>query len=115
MRGHTFRTPSEAVRRACGSRARCGLRTCCIVTASRIGVPGVMPRRDNAAPVRHSTVTAGSARNARSDMPERYGGYCPFRVYPQLVAAGFGAPGRRRIGAMKTPRATTTLSDLHRA
>jgi hypothetical protein len=45
-------------------------------TKAAIGVPGGMLKRDNAAPVstttcrqlRHSTVTAGSARNARSDM-----------------------------------------------
>jgi hypothetical protein len=45
-------------------------------TKAAIGVPGVMSQRDNAALVstptcrqlRHSTVTAGSARNARSDM-----------------------------------------------
>jgi hypothetical protein len=46
-------------------------------TKVAIGVSGVMARRDNAAPVntptcrqlRHSTVTVGSTRNARSDIP----------------------------------------------
>jgi hypothetical protein len=48
-------------------------------TNAAIGVAGVIANRDNATPVntpacrqlRHSTVTAGSARNARSNMPER--------------------------------------------
>jgi hypothetical protein len=48
-------------------------------TKAAIGVPSVIARRDNAARVntptcrqlRHSMVTAGSARNARSDMPQR--------------------------------------------
>jgi hypothetical protein len=48
-------------------------------TKAAIGVPGVIARRDNTAPVntptcrqlRHSTVTAGSARNARSDIFQR--------------------------------------------
>ena len=48
-------------------------------TKPTIGVPGVIARRNNAASVntpacrqlRHSTVSAGSARNARSDIPLR--------------------------------------------
>jgi hypothetical protein len=50
-----------------------------------IGVSGVMARRDSAAPVntptfrqlRHSTVTVGSPRNARSDIPEKIGRLLP--------------------------------------
>jgi hypothetical protein len=50
-----------------------------------IGVSGMMARRDSAAPVntptcrqlRHSTVTVGSARNARSDIPENIGMLLP--------------------------------------
>ena len=50
-----------------------------------IGVSGMMARRDSAAPVntptcrqlRHSTVTVGSARNARSDIPEKIGRLLP--------------------------------------
>jgi hypothetical protein len=45
-------------------------------TKAAIGVPGVIAKRNNATPLstptcrqlRHSTVTAGSARNARSDI-----------------------------------------------
>jgi hypothetical protein len=50
-----------------------------------IGVSGMIARRDSAAPVntptcrqlRHSTVTVGSARNARSDIPEKIGRLLP--------------------------------------
>jgi hypothetical protein len=50
-----------------------------------IGVSGMMARRDSAAPVntptcrqlRHSTVTVGSARNARSDITEKIGRLLP--------------------------------------
>jgi hypothetical protein len=50
-------------------------------TKAAIGVPGAIARRGSAAPVStptcrqlsHSTVTAGSARNGRSDMPEKIG------------------------------------------
>ena len=50
-----------------------------------IGVSGMMARRDSPAPVntptcrqlRHSTVTVGSARNARSDIPEKIGRLLP--------------------------------------
>ena len=50
-----------------------------------IGVSGMTARRDSPAPVntptcrqlRHSTVTVGSARNARSDIPEKIGRLLP--------------------------------------
>jgi hypothetical protein len=50
-----------------------------------IGGSGMMARRDSAAPVntptcrqlRHSTVTVGSARDARSDIPEKIGRLLP--------------------------------------
>jgi hypothetical protein len=56
-----------------------------LFTNVAIGVSGMMARRDSAAPVntptcrqlRHSTVTVGSTRNARSDIPEKIGRLLP--------------------------------------
>jgi hypothetical protein len=83
------------------SRARCGIAKTVLngptfvfnLTASGdympnrppVGVSGMMARRDSPAPVntptcrqlRHSTVTVGSARNARSDIPEKIGRLLP--------------------------------------
>ena len=62
-------------------------------TKVAIGVSGVMARRDSTAPVntptcrqlRHSTVTVGSTRNARSDIPEKIGRLLPLFVLGALT------------------------------
>jgi len=77
-----------------------------------IGVSGVMARRDNAAPVntptcrqlRHSTVTVGSTRNARSNIPEKIGRLLPLfeptprRTRPASKAANEDAPLSHQVG-----------------
>src|SRR5271167_150695 len=83
-RSAAFTTPAAA--RPGGLRVASRLRPPRLLHGSRftkvaIGVSGVMERRDNAALVntptcrqlRHSTVTVGSARNTRSDIPAKIG------------------------------------------
>ena len=78
-----------------------------------IGVSGMMARRDSAGPVntptcrqlRHSTVTVGSARNARSDIPEKIGRLLPLS---RVLLHTMGNGRARRHGGhpeppMKTP------------
>ena len=83
-----FTTPAAAA--PGGLRVASTLRPPRLLHGSRftnvaIGVSGVMARRDSAARVntptfrqlRHSTVTVGSPRNARSDIPEKIGRLLP--------------------------------------